>query len=168
MEQTAENRRLLIVEDERDLRLTLCQLVENMGIPYRAVASAEEALRCFYDDKFAAIVSDLSMPGMGGMRMVEELRKAKQGVPVVVLTALNDRETVRQALQLGAWDFVDKPFDLLRLRKVLHNALEAGERLHRVEMSELGVYRQPVQNVMQDRMMINLLRLSNYFMKKAA
>jgi two-component system response regulator FlrC len=160
-------RRLLIVEDESDLRATLSQLATQMGLFHETAVNGQEALEKLRKEPFTAILSDLSMPVMGGVELIEELRKSKNQIPVVILTALGDRELLRHALRLGVWDYVDKPFDVLQLQKILHNVLEAGERMRRIEQSDEGIDALPPHRRLQEKKMINLLRLANSLWKKS-
>ncbi len=124
-------RRVLIVDDERKMRRVLQMMLEQMGVESLAAESGEEALEIFQREKVNAVITDLRMPGMGGMEWFKRLRTLDGDVPVIVLTAYGTIETAVEAMKYGAFDFVLKPFDVEAVEAVVRTALELQQ--HRTE-----------------------------------
>jgi len=117
-------KRVLVVDDERKMRRVLQMLLEQMGLESTPAESGEEALDCFQREKFDLVMTDLRMPGMGGMEWMQRLRELDPEVPVIVLTAYGTVATAVEAMKRGAFDFILKPFDVDAVEVVIRNALE--------------------------------------------
>ncbi|OQY67172.1 MAG: DNA-binding response regulator, partial [Polyangiaceae bacterium UTPRO1] len=92
-------KRVLVVDDERKMRRVLQMLLEQMGLESTAAESGEEALVLFRQEKFDLVMTDLRMPGMGGMAWIEHLRQLDAEVPVIVLTAYGTVQTAVEAMK---------------------------------------------------------------------
>jgi len=116
--------RVLIVEDEENERTGLAELVSSWGYRTDTAADGIEAL-----DKVAAfapavVITDIKMPRMGGMELVERLADLSQSVAVVMVTAQKTTDTAFHAGRLGVQDYIEKPIDFRRLRSILANITE--------------------------------------------
>lgn len=108
--------RILLVEDDRDVREAVAGALEQLGWSTERVASGEEALTAFSRTSYDLVVLDLGLPGMPGIEVLRQLR-ARSEVPIMVMTAsgaLDDRVT---GFDLGADDYVVKPFELAELER---------------------------------------------------
>ena len=115
---------ILIVDDEVNIRSALMTILEKRGYRVLAVGSVVEALGIMQETPVDLILTDLKMPGMGG---IELLRRVKDGHPdteVVVMTAYGSVETAVEAMRLGAYDYVTKPIEKDRFPVVVEKALE--------------------------------------------
>jgi DNA-binding NtrC family response regulator len=115
---------ILVVDDEVNIRSALVTILEKRGHRVSAVGSGEEAWAILRDTSVDLILTDLKMPGMGG---IELLRKVKDDYPdteVVVMTAYGSVETAVEAMRLGAYDYVTKPIEKDRFPVVVEKALE--------------------------------------------
>jgi len=104
--------KVLVVDDERKMRRVLQIELERMGIDSVAAESGEEALARFQSEKIDLVLTDLKMPGMSGLELLARVRELDADVPVIVLTAYGTVQTAVEAMKLGAFDYVLKPFDL--------------------------------------------------------
>jgi len=118
--------RVLVVDDERKMRRVLQIVLEQMGLESVAAESAEEALRVFHAQRIDLVLTDLKMPGMSGVDLLERIRAVNSEVPVVVLTAYGTVETAVAAMKQGAFDYILKPFDVPAMEIVIRSALDAG------------------------------------------
>ncbi len=114
--------RILIVEDEEKLRRVLSLHLESRGYEVDAVSSGEEGVRRL--DGVSLVLTDLRLPAMDGLAMLEAARRANAATPVVVMTAFGTVELAVEAMKRGASDFLPKPFSLDHLNAVLEKALE--------------------------------------------
>jgi len=130
-----EVRHVLVVEDEPQMRSMLADNLEFEGYRVTAVASGEEALREVASQQFALLLVDVMLPGISGFDVCRDLRARGHHVPIVVLTARTDERDRVQGLDLGADDYVGKPFSvrelLARVRAIVRrdgwHAPPAGE-----------------------------------------
>lgn len=102
--------RILVVEDDEDMRENLRRLLDGAGYEVRLAMDGVEAITLLQMQPCHLVLTDLVMPGMGGLEMLKEIRKQDPSLPVVFLSAFGDRATFARATELGAVDFVTKPF----------------------------------------------------------
>jgi len=131
--------RVLIVEDEDKLRRVLELQLQSAGFEVEKASSAEEAFRKV--DRADLILTDLRLPGMNGLELLESIRRQNSHVPVIVMTAFGTIEAAVEAMKAGAADFLLKPFSLDHLMTVVSKALEvrALRDENRKLREELGV-----------------------------
>jgi FixJ family two-component response regulator len=116
---------ILIVDDELELRESLLEGLVDRGFSVDAAPGATEALRKMKERRFAVVVTDLNMPGgPSGLDLLSEMRAHDPRAVCVMITAFATLETAIQALQQGAYDFIQKPFKLHHMEAVLNRALE--------------------------------------------
>ncbi|MDP7361031.1 MAG: response regulator, partial [Candidatus Latescibacteria bacterium] len=102
--------RILVVDDEVDLATSCTRLLESRGYVTGIASSAEEALESLNSLDYQLVLTDLKMPGMGGMELLRHVREKSQEMPVIMMTAYSTVEDAVEAMRLGAADFVPKPF----------------------------------------------------------
>lgn len=115
---------LLIVDDELGMRQFLTHLFQRDGHDVRVAESGRKAMTMLREEPADLIISDVKMPDMGGIELLRAARELLPQVEVVLMTAFANVETARQAFLLGAYDFVQKPFDNDLLKEVVARALE--------------------------------------------
>ncbi len=114
--------RILVVEDEEKLRRVIELQLQGEQYEVIPAGSAEEALRKF--EGVDLVLTDLKMPGMDGLTLLEKITQESPAVPVIVMTAFGNVETAVEAMKRGAIDFLQKPFSLDHLTTVVAKALE--------------------------------------------
>ena len=114
--------KVLIVEDEENERSGLAELLSAWGYRVETAADGMEGLEKAIHWSPSIIVSDLKMPRMGGMELLERLAEQQHGMAVVVVTAQGTIDSAVQAMRMGAYDYITKPIDANRLRTILQNA----------------------------------------------
>jgi DNA-binding NtrC family response regulator len=133
--------RVLVVEDEATSRTLMVRWLEREGFRVFAFEDAESGIAALQDAMPDVVCLDLEMPGMGGIEALGEVRKRIPRVPVVILTATREVETVVEAMQAGAYDFVTKSSDRTKLITTIRNAAEKHRLLVKVEALEGGGFR---------------------------
>lgn len=110
--------RILVAEDDRDLNGTLVSALLREGYEAEGVADGEKALEALSEKKFDMLIADIMMPVMDGFALAERVRETDKQMPVLFLTALDDKASKQRGYRLGIDDYVAKPFDmdLLMLR----------------------------------------------------
>jgi len=130
-----------IVDDEADMRASIAQWLNLTGFEAQAFASAEQALKTIKADFPGVVISDIRMPGMDGMALLRRFQSIDPGLPVILITGHGDVALAVEAMRVGAYDFLEKPFDPERLADLVrraHNArrLTLDNRHLRREMSD--------------------------------
>src|SRR5215212_4102243 len=115
---------LLIVDDELGMRQFLTHLFQREGHSVRAAANGREAMNLLRSTPADVIVSDVQMPDMNGIDLLRAARELLPEVEVIMMTAFANVDTAREAFLLGAYDFVQKPFDNDLLKETVTRALE--------------------------------------------
>src|SRR5687767_14091760 len=115
---------LLIVDDELGMRQFLTHLFQREGHTVRAAGNGNEAIALLTQGPADLIVSDVRMPDMNGIELLRSARQLFPTVEVVMMTAFANVDTAREAFLLGAYDFVQKPFDNDLLKETVARALE--------------------------------------------
>ncbi len=114
--------KVLIVEDEIHARTGLTELIESWGYTAEGAADGVEGLEKVISWKPAIVVTDLKMPRMDGMELLGRIAELPDRVAVVMMTAQGSIESAVEAMRLGAYDYVPKPVEPMRLRTILQNA----------------------------------------------
>jgi len=114
--------RILIVEDEEKLRRVVELQLASAGFQVLKAGTAEEGLRLA--DRADLIVTDLRLPGMDGLEMIQRIRRLDAQIPVIVMTAFGTVENAVEAMKAGALDFLPKPFSMDHLMAVVSKSLE--------------------------------------------
>jgi DNA-binding NtrC family response regulator len=113
---------ILVIEDEEKLRRVIGLHLGSAGYQVRATGTAEEGIK--HADDVDLILTDLKLPGMSGLELLEKLRAQNWGAPVIVMSAFGTVENAVEAMKKGAVDFLPKPFSLDHLNVVVEKALE--------------------------------------------
>jgi two-component system, NtrC family, response regulator AtoC len=116
--------RVLVVDDDRRMRRTLQVMMERMGFESVAAESAAEALERVRDAAFDLVLTDLRMPEVNGIELLERIRADHPTLPVILITAYGTIQTAVEAMRKGASDYVLKPFDNESLRLVIQKTLD--------------------------------------------
>ena len=135
--------KVAIVDDEADMRQSISQWLALSGFDTETFASAEEALKVIGADFPGVIVSDIKMPGMDGMQFLKKLMGADSALPVIMITGHGDVPMAVEAMRVGAFDFLEKPFNPERMSDLAKKAtiarrLTLDNRALRRELSDGG------------------------------
>ena len=122
------NTRVLLVEDDAALRRVFLRVLARAGIDAVGVNNGMCALAALAAGTFAAVVSDISMPGLSGTELLHAIRSRDLDLPVILMTGLPTRETANRARELGALDYLHKPVDLEHFCNVVRRAMHHGTR----------------------------------------
>jgi two-component system, NtrC family, response regulator AtoC len=111
--------RVLVVDDEPDAVELLQEFLTSKGYDVITAGDGEEALRKVKAERPHLILLDVRMPKMNGLEVLRQVRQIDKEVGVIMVTAVNEEETGRQSLELGAFDYIVKPLDLEYLERSL-------------------------------------------------
>jgi DNA-binding NtrC family response regulator len=119
--------KVLIVEDEVHARSGLTELVASWGYRAEGAADGVEGFERAVQWSPGIVVTDLKMPHMDGMELLDRLRELPEHITVIMLTAQGSIESAVEAMRMGAYDYIPKPVDPVRLRTILQNASRQRE-----------------------------------------
>ncbi len=117
--------KVAIVDDEADMRQSISQWLALSGFDTETYSSAEEALKGIGSDFPGVVVSDVRMPGMDGMAFLKRLMSQDSGLPVIIITGHGDVPMAVEAMRVGAFDFLEKPFNPDRMTELAKKATNA-------------------------------------------
>ncbi len=117
--------KILFVEDERDLSLIVCDTLRQQGYDVMAAFDGIEGLAKYKTDSADLIVADVMMPRLDGFAMAKEIRRISTSVPIIFLTAKSTIDDIEEGFDIGANDYLKKPFELrellVRIKALLRN-----------------------------------------------
>lgn len=128
---------ILLVDDEVDLCDTIYDILTMSGYLCLKAYDPFEALKLIETETFNLIICDISMPKMNGLQLITKFKEKNLSSAVVMLTAHDDREKIVHAMQLGAIDYVTKPFDEVELSRKVPFWIELGKNLNAMKEESL-------------------------------
>ncbi|QVW36670.1 sigma-54-dependent Fis family transcriptional regulator [Geobacter sulfurreducens] len=115
---------VLVVDDELSMREFLAILLDREGYTVDQAASAEEALICLERKTYDLVISDVKMPGLDGITLLGRIKEMSPDTAVLLMTAFSTAEQAVEAMKLGAYDYIAKPFKVEEVKILARNALE--------------------------------------------
>lgn len=135
---------ILIVEDEENLGITLSEYLKGLGHDCVWAKNAKEARELFRDKKPGVILMDIGLPDGNGLDLAREFRKLRKDFVLLFLSALNDPETKVEGLEIGADDYITKPFALkeliLRLNRIFSSQIEINKLPEEITHGNLKIW----------------------------
>jgi putative nucleotidyltransferase with HDIG domain len=138
--------RILVVDDEEAIREVVTTLLDAKGYDCRAAGNGREALKFLESDALDLVLSDIVMPEMDGLRLLEHVRAHDPDVPIIMVTAMHDISTALEAIRRGAYDYILKPFERDQLYLSVRRALE-----HRRLVLENRNYQRNLERIVEER-----------------
>ena len=106
VERPLDKEKILVVDDEEAIREVISTLLESQGYHCKVFSNGRLALEGFQGDTFDLVLSDIVMPEMDGLKLLEELRGLDPDVPVIMVTAMHDIAIALEAIRAGAYDYI--------------------------------------------------------------
>src|SRR3954451_23160638 len=138
-----ERFRVLVVDDHDSAREAVADVLRCAQYDVTACASAMEALAKLAGGKIDVVVTDLQMPGMNGIEFIREIERRRLDVQVLMITAHASVGSAVEAMRLGAFDYIEKPFDALALER---SVAQACDRRKLCEQAHVGEFLRNSQN----------------------
>ena len=150
--------KLLLIDDEVDVQYSFQRIFDSPEIELTTASSGEEAVRLLPKVKPDLVIMDVRMGGMNGLETLRRIRRIDSKLLVILMTAYGTTQTAIEAMKLGAYDYLLKPFDVPKLKDLVNNALKAARDMRQVvsyqplletEDYELGIIgrSEPMQQV---------------------
>jgi two-component system response regulator PilR (NtrC family) len=116
--------KILVVDDEESMREILQIFLKNEGYSVSVANNGESAIEAVKKDIFNLVITDMKMPKASGLDLLKRVKKISSDTVVVIITAFGTTESAVEAMKLGAYDYIQKPFQMDDIRLVVKNALE--------------------------------------------
>ena len=117
-----------IIDDDRSIRWVLEKSLEREQISFKSFQSADEALQELKRETPQVVISDIRMPGLSGLDLLQQLKENYPLIPVIIMTAYSDLESAVSSFQGGAFEYLPKPFDIDQAVDLVRRALEQSQR----------------------------------------
>ena len=117
-------KRILIVDDEEDFRAIVKEILIDEEFSAAEASNGLNAIEIFKNNSFDAVLLDLRMPQMDGIKTMQKLKKIDPHIPIIILTAFGDIPTAVEAVKQGAYDFITKPPEFDKLISIIKRAVE--------------------------------------------
>jgi nitrogen regulation protein NR(I) len=125
--------KVLIVDDEESVRYSFKKLLREPAYQILEAKEGNEALDQIKAASPDLVILDIQMPGLSGLEVLQQIKKAAPRIPVLIITAYGSSDRVIAAMKHGAYEYIEKPFDIPRMKALIDEALEVG-RLMRTEV----------------------------------
>ncbi len=126
----ADPQRVWVIDDDRSIRWVLEKALQRAGIPVSCFASADGLPDLLTREPPACIITDIRMPGISGLQLLELIKRTTPGVPVIVITAHSDLDSAVASYRGGAFEYLPKPFDVDEAVNLARRAIEHHQRQH--------------------------------------
>lgn len=120
-----ERHTILLVDDDKEFRKAMKKMFENYGYTAVIAADGNEALDAISKEDFDLVISDLRMPNLNGIELMEELQRRGLEIPIVFLTAFGEVESYMDLMNLGAFEYLNKPVKSKEILEVVRRATES-------------------------------------------
>jgi DNA-binding NtrC family response regulator len=121
------NQRILIVDDEKNIRLTMTQTLQTLGYEISAAVDGQDALKILTEQEFDLLLLDLRMPGLDGVEVLRRVVRLRPDIRVIIVSAHGTVENAVEVIKLGAVDFIQKPFSPQELRQIVAEVLDRDQ-----------------------------------------
>ncbi|PKP52224.1 MAG: two-component system response regulator [Bacteroidetes bacterium HGW-Bacteroidetes-1] len=122
-----DKKRILIVDDEENVRYSFKKLFRGPDVDIIEAFNGLEAISVLKKEAVDLVLMDIEMPGMNGIDAIQRIKVLYPSLPVIIITAFGTTERVIAAMKYGAYEYLEKPFDIKRLQLIVKEALEAKE-----------------------------------------
>jgi len=124
--------KLLLIDDETDVQYSFQRIFDSPEIELTTASSGEEGLKLIPKVKPDLVLMDIRMGGISGMETLRRIRQIDSKLLVILMTAYGTTQTAIEAMKLGAYDYLLKPFDVVKLKDIVNNALKAAHDMRQV------------------------------------
>ncbi len=124
--------KLLLIDDETDVQYSFQRIFDSPEIELTTASSGEEGLKLIPKIKPDLVLMDIRMGGISGMETLRRIRQLDSKLLVILMTAYGTTQTAIEAMKLGAYDYLLKPFDVIKLKDIVNNALKAAHDMRQI------------------------------------
>ena len=156
--KSESKKKILIADDDSNLRRVLEFQLDEAGYRIHAAKDGAEALEIFNNDDFDCVITDLRMPKLSGLELLEKIKSSDSLIPVIVITAFGEVETAVTAMKAGAFDYINKPFNRDEILLTIERAVSFSEtKNENRQLRELVNKQFRLENVIGDSMQMQMV-----------
>ncbi|MBK7391375.1 MAG: sigma-54-dependent Fis family transcriptional regulator [Bacteroidetes bacterium] len=133
--------RILVIDDEKSIRNTLKEILTYEGFEVVEAQDGMEGLKFVEKEKFDIILSDIKMPKIDGIEVLEKLQELSPETPVVMISGHGNIDTAVEAIRKGAFDYISKPLDLNRMLVTIRNAMDRSSLVKETKTLKRKIYK---------------------------
>ena len=126
-------KKILVVDDENSMRRNISDLLSPLGYETLEAGDGETALQKFIQEKPHVVILDINIPKKDGLTVLKEIKAISNDIPVIIFTAFGTSERAIKAMKLGAFDYLEKPFELDEFILIVERAYEYFKLLTEVK-----------------------------------
>jgi two-component system response regulator FlrC len=160
------DKKILVVDDEAGMRLALSEVLKRCGYQVAAAQDGVEALRQLEVSCFDLVISDVKMPRLDGMAMLQKIRERIPDLPVIMITAFGTVDKAVEAMKMGASDFIQKPFSLEDIESMVHRLFDRERSAGKAPVNGGG--RGTTEIITQNKHMLKLMDLARTIARSQA
>jgi DNA-binding NtrC family response regulator len=123
MADVGDDMKILVVDDEEGARELFNTILTDEGYEVTLANNGQDALSRMQGDSYDLVVTDIKMPGMDGLQLLQEIRRAGSQADVIMVTAYGEVESYLKAMSLGAAEYINKPIRIKELKRIVHKVL---------------------------------------------
>jgi len=131
---------VLIVDDDDSFATAVGRIVKELGHTSQRAVDGQDGLAKFHDGVFDVVIADLKMPRMGGIEFIREVKKIDRDAVIMVITGFADLSTAVETINLGAYDYVEKPVEVEKFRAALERGLEKKHLLSKLRFARGAIW----------------------------
>ncbi len=125
MESIGLTATILVVDDEENAREGLSKILSKEGYRVETAANGKEAIDTLKRQRYELVITDMRMPLMDGFEVLREIKKMDENIGVIMITAYGEVESYLEAMNMGAFEYINKPVRVNELKRVISKVLEA-------------------------------------------
>ena len=129
MAGTTQVANILVVDDEENAREGLSKILTKEGYSVETAANGKEAIDSIKRTSYDLVITDMRMPLMDGFEVLRELKKLDEGIGVIMITAYGEIESYLEAMNMGAYEYINKPVRVNELKRVITKILDARKKV---------------------------------------
>jgi two-component system response regulator (stage 0 sporulation protein F) len=128
LESIVQAASILVVDDEENAREGLSKILSKEGYKVETAANGKEAIDNLKRQRYELVITDMRMPLMDGFEVLREIKKMDENIGVIMITAYGEVESYLEAMNMGAFEYINKPVRVNELKRVITKVLEARQK----------------------------------------
>ena len=128
MESLVQTASILVVDDEENAREGLSKILSKEGYRVETASNGKEAIDNLKRQRYDLVITDMRMPLMDGFEVLREIKKMDENIGVIMITAYGEVESYLEAMNMGAFEYINKPVRVNELKRVIAKVLEARQK----------------------------------------
>ncbi len=126
--------KILLIDDEESILESLRIFLSGMNYAVSTASNGMEGIEIIHKEHPDLVITDLKMPEVDGLEVLKQIREFDDSVPCIIMTAYEDVDSTIRAMQLGAYDYIEKPIDTPRFKALIKRSLESQKSERKIKL----------------------------------